>query len=143
MFQYFQTRRQKPCLHDAFIIHTELFVLFPPGLIEAIQGSTYYTDREHEMLQKFVVVTPASCRVAPIEGEYGDIVINKMKESLEIKATHGDKFRPYNLSVYSISKGNKVGTIFCSYLVKPYSHTTILQQTTLIIFCQKMENLYN
>ena len=27
--------------------------------------------------------------------------------------------------------------------VNPFSHTTILQQTTLNIFCQKIENLYN
>ena len=27
--------------------------------------------------------------------------------------------------------------------INPFSYTTILQQTTLNIFCQKMENLYN
>ena len=28
-------------------------------------------------------------------------------------------------------------------LFNPFPHTTVLQQTTLNIFCQKMENLYN
>ena len=28
-------------------------------------------------------------------------------------------------------------------LINPVPHTTILQQTTLNIFCQKIENLYN
>ena len=107
MFKFFQRKRQKPCLHYEFFVQSELFNLFPPGLIETIRGTSYH--REHEMLQKYVVVTPASCRVMPIEGEYGDIVIKKMKESLEIEAAHGDKFRPFNLSVYSISKGNQVG----------------------------------
>ena len=27
--------------------------------------------------------------------------------------------------------------------INPFPHTTILQQTTLNIFCQKIENLYN
>ena len=30
-----------------------------------------------------------------------------------------------------------------SISVNPFPHTTILQQTTLNIFCQKIENLYN
>ena len=33
-----------------------------------------------------------------------------------------------------------VPTISC---LKPFPHTTILQQTTLNIFCQKIENIYN
>ena len=28
-------------------------------------------------------------------------------------------------------------------ILNPFPHTTILQQTTLNIFCQKLENLYN
>ena len=32
---------------------------------------------------------------------------------------------------------------FCLDVFNPFSHTTILQQTTLNIFCQNIENLYN
>ena len=32
--------------------------------------------------------------------------------------------------------------LHCHY-INPFPHTTILQQTTLNIFCQKIENLYN
>ena len=33
--------------------------------------------------------------------------------------------------------------IFCGCFVNPFPHTTILQQTTLNVFRQKLENLYN
>ena len=30
-----------------------------------------------------------------------------------------------------------------TYLLNPFPHTTILQQTTLNVFCQNIENLHN
>ena len=38
---------------------------------------------------------------------------------------------------------NKTNPVKIKGLFNPFSHTTILQQTTLNIFCQKIENLYN
>ena len=34
-------------------------------------------------------------------------------------------------------------SIVIQVFINPFPHTTILQQTTLNIFCQKIENLYN
>ena len=60
------------------------------------------------MLQKFILLIPASCHCMRIDGNFGDVVIKKMDGNLEIRAAHGDKNRPYNLSVYSITRGQKV-----------------------------------
>ena len=41
------------------------------------------------------------------------------------------------------SAANVSESVFMRESVNPFPHTTILPQTTLNIFCQRIENLYN
>ena len=47
------------------------------------------------------------------------------------------------LTIGNFLNGAQVSSINLLTLLNPFPHTTILQQTTLNIFCQKIENLYN
>ena len=52
------------------------------------------------------------------------------------------KWKDYSINFSNINEIIVAKVVWCR-CVKPFHHTTILQQTTLNIFCQKIENLYN
>ena len=52
-----------------------------------------------------------------------------------------DSFYIFDSIIFSTSSA--VDLLYMQYRFNPFPHTTILQQTTLNIFCQQIENLYN
>ncbi|XP_045200273.2 uncharacterized protein LOC123554293 [Mercenaria mercenaria] len=83
-----------------------------PATKEEIKNSEYYSVEANNFSQKFVIIIPASCKPKPIEGEFGEFLIEKMPKPLEMDFTHGDKKRKYNPTVYKITNTQTTESFF-------------------------------
>ncbi|XP_053404231.1 uncharacterized protein LOC123554295 [Mercenaria mercenaria] len=75
-----------------------------PATEETVEKCEY--SRQGNFSKKFFIIIPESCKISPIEGRHGEYTIEKMEKPLDMDASHGDKKRKYNPSVYRISKDN-------------------------------------
>ncbi|KAL4220256.1 hypothetical protein ACF0H5_020663 [Mactra antiquata] len=73
-----------------------------PATKENVTKSEYFSTGKFS--KKYFIVIPESCTIQPLDGQHGDILIEKMDRTIDMDVTHGDKRRKYSPVVYKVTK---------------------------------------